>query len=200
MWQLIAKQGMPPTRIARYCCKYFKENTISDKVIATGVRWAESPSRASLRKPIEAVTTKKADKFGYDPTSKQMSFLSNDNDIERKIAEHCEMGKKTAINPIIKFSDTEIWNIIDTHHIKLNQMYAKGYERVGCIGCPMASKQMKLKEFSDYPIFKERYIRAFGEMLKKLDGKQRKWNTAEEVFEWWIESDSQNGQGELWDK
>lgn len=47
MWELIIKNGMPPTRIARYCCKEMKENTGNDKgrLVVTGVRWQESTQR-----------------------------------------------------------------------------------------------------------------------------------------------------------
>lgn len=46
MWQLIVKNGMPPTRLARYCCKSLKENFGKGKRIMTGVRHAESRSRS----------------------------------------------------------------------------------------------------------------------------------------------------------
>ena len=41
MWQLIVKNGMPPTRVVRYCCKYLKENSCQNSMIATGVRWSQ---------------------------------------------------------------------------------------------------------------------------------------------------------------
>ena len=33
---------MPPTRIVRYCCSELKEGGNPNRLIATGVRWAES--------------------------------------------------------------------------------------------------------------------------------------------------------------
>ena len=48
MWQLIQKKGMPPTRIARYCCQILKESA-GTGVVVTGVRWAESGNRAKRR-------------------------------------------------------------------------------------------------------------------------------------------------------
>jgi phosphoadenosine phosphosulfate reductase len=45
MWNLIPKKGMPPTRIARYCCKDLKESSGRGRVTLTGVRWAESNNR-----------------------------------------------------------------------------------------------------------------------------------------------------------
>ena len=46
MWQLIVKNGTPPTRRMRYCCKELKENFGVGKRICTGVRKAESRNRA----------------------------------------------------------------------------------------------------------------------------------------------------------
>ena len=188
MWQLIPMKKTPPTRKFRYCCQVLKESSINEKVVATGVRWNESLKRAE-RLPFEAITKNYKDqKIGYDPTSKQMVFWSNDNDMKRKIAEHCEMGKKTCINPIIKFSDDEIWNVINDLNIKVNDMYNKGYKRIGCIGCPMAKYEQRIKELTDYPIFKEKYIKAFEEMLKVIKKKniENSWKNAYDVFNWWM--------------
>jgi phosphoadenosine phosphosulfate reductase len=48
MFQLIRKKGMPPTRLARYCCRLLKEQSGRDRVKITGIRWEES-SRRKLR-------------------------------------------------------------------------------------------------------------------------------------------------------
>lgn len=45
MWNLIPQKTMPPTRIARYCCAYLKENGGGGRLKITGVRWAESVRR-----------------------------------------------------------------------------------------------------------------------------------------------------------
>lgn len=45
MWNLIPKKRMPPTRLVRYCCEKLKEANGKDRVVITGVRWAESYNR-----------------------------------------------------------------------------------------------------------------------------------------------------------
>ena len=45
MWRLIEKKKCPPGRVQRYCCEYLKENTVKNRFVATGVRWAESQRR-----------------------------------------------------------------------------------------------------------------------------------------------------------
>lgn len=51
MWQLIVKNGMPPTRQARYCCRILKERGGTGRRVVTGVRRAES-YRRSIRSAI----------------------------------------------------------------------------------------------------------------------------------------------------
>lgn len=74
MWQLIPKKKIPPSRMQRYCCEYLKENTVKNRFIATGVRWAESNKRKN-RQEIEPRGKKYAKKI----------MMLNDNDRKRII-------------------------------------------------------------------------------------------------------------------
>lgn len=56
MWQLIAVNGYPPTRLARYCCEDLKERGGDGRTVLTGVRWAESAKRKT-RSMVEACYT-----------------------------------------------------------------------------------------------------------------------------------------------
>lgn len=58
MWELIVKKRMPPTRVARYCCKCLKESHGRGNVIVTGIRHEES-SRRKKRKMEETCTAYK---------------------------------------------------------------------------------------------------------------------------------------------
>lgn len=44
-WDLIVQKGMPPTRLARYCCKELKEKGGSGRIKVMGVREEESAKR-----------------------------------------------------------------------------------------------------------------------------------------------------------
>lgn len=210
MWNLIPIKLMPPTRLARYCCSVLKETGCADRVIATGVRWAESNNRKE-RKQIEAITPRKKDKVGFNEIEnkyEQLSFmeyndeimLQNDNDARRKVIEHCQMKNKIAVNPIIKLSDRDIWDILHWQKTETNILYQMGYDRVGCIGCPMAGTKRKM-EFYDFPTYKAAYIRAYDKMLevRKQRGLETVWKNGQEVFEWSMEYDEMEGQMNLED-
>jgi len=97
----------------------------------------------------------------------------------------------TVVNAIYDWTDEDLWQYIKDNDIEMNPLYARGYKRVGCIGCPLATWKQVTKEFEDYPKYKEAYIRAFQRMLdsNRAKGKVYKgtWQTGEDVFYWWIE-------------
>ena len=189
MWKLIPQKLMPPTRIVRYCCLVLKETGCKNRYISTGVRWAESSSRKT-RGEFEKIGDKKIEAENFSEV-----MLMNDNDARRRMTELCIMNHKMVVNPIIDWTDSDIWNYLLSEHIQYNQLYDLGYERVGCIGCPMAGKK-RWREFADFPQYKKMYIHAFERMLqeRKRRGKKSKWKTADEVFLWWMEDDNIPGQ------
>jgi phosphoadenosine phosphosulfate reductase len=185
MWQLIVEKRMPPTRIARYCCSELKENGGDGRFTITGVRWAESVRRKLNRKMIEfdayGSKSKKAEEL-------RKIFLNSDNDEKRRMIESCVIKGKHILNPIVDWTDDDVWEFIKEYGIKYCGLYDEGMTRLGCVGCPMGGSKQMLEEFKMYPKFKASYLRAFKRMLDKrrTDGLQTEWETAEEVFNWWI--------------
>ena len=189
MWKLIPLKLMPPTRIVRYCCSILKESGCNNRYIATGVRWDESAKRSD-REAFEKLGNAKK----YQEKFSDMMFM-NDNDARRRMVELCMLKKKMVVNPIIDWTHAEVWEYIRSESVKICDLYEMGYERVGCIGCPLAGKR-RWKEFLDFPKFKEAYIRAFDRMLleRKKSGLACKWECGDDVFHWWMEDENIKGQ------
>ena len=103
------------------------------------------------------------------------------------------------VNPIYHWTSDDVWKYIRQEGIETNPLYQCGYDRVGCIGCPLASYRGRIKEFSDYPKYKNLYIKAFERML--IVRKQKElpaiWQTGQEVFDWWIEEYKHNVKGQM---
>jgi phosphoadenosine phosphosulfate reductase len=99
-----------------------------------------------------------------------------------------ESNNRIATNPIIDWSNRELWEYIRKNNLKINPLYECGFSRVGCVGCPMSSKNVV--ELEKYPKYKEAYINAFDKMIaeRKRKGLQRNtsWQDGESVYKWWI--------------
>lgn len=195
MWNLIPQKLMPPTRLVRYCCSVLKERGGAGRFITTGVRWAESTKRKNTRGIYETMPS--------DPTKK--IILNNDNDDRRRLFETCTLKAKRVCNPIIEWTDADVWDYIEAEKIPVNPLYGCGFSRVGCIGCPMAGTTGRQREFARYPKYQEMYIRAFDRMLEerqrrgKMQGSWRAGTTGRDVFHWWMEDGTIPGQLEFSD-
>lgn len=188
MWTLIPIKKYPPTRVQRYCCQVLKEQSGRGRMITTGVRWAESIKRRN-RAEYEVIgrTVKDAVRISDEV------MLNNDNDDRRKFIESCTLKAKTVCNPIIDWTDREVWDFYYGECKKHNPLYERGYTRVGCIGCPMATRKQRLKEFYEYPTYEKAYKRAFKKMLEARD-RSDKWENEEDVFRWWLDDPTIKGQ------
>lgn len=191
MWALIPIKKMPPTRLVRYCCAVLKETTGNGRMIATGVRWAESVARAKYRGQFEALAAKR-----------QNAILLSDNDDKRQLFEACTLKARRAVNPIIDWTDDDIWGYAKSEKLCLNPLYDCGFKRVGCVGCPMAGKS-RAKEFAAFPKYRDMYISAFARMLEalKAEGKDHDgaWQSPIDVYHWWMEDGVLPGQIEMGD-
>ena len=182
MWNLIPHKLMPPTRLARYCCAYFKETNGTGRVTLTGVRWAESVNRLKHRSLAE---------------NGPKVLFSSDNEEAKRMVEQCYKRSKVTVNPIIDWSDDDVWEFIEEYDVTYCELYDQGYKRLGCIGCPI-NPETASRDFFRYPKYKLLYLKAFEAMLeeRKRRGKPTtlKWETAEDVMRWWLEEAPKNDE------
>ena len=174
-WALMRKKGMPPTRLARYCCATLKERGGIGKCVITGVRWSESTNRKG-RGVVEVQTGKK----GAGIT------LMNDNDESRKEFETCTIKGKRIVNPIIDWQDYDVWEYTHKENIPYNPLYDRGYKRVGCVGCPMGDNA---KEFENNPKYEAMYIKTLQRIFDERKAKglfNYGYKNGEEYYQWWI--------------
>lgn len=198
MWELIVQKRMPPTRLVRYCCSELKERGGQGRLKITGVRWAESPKRKSTRgladitNPIKkTIKTLEENEVDYHVNKMGGIVLNDDNSNTRDAVESCYRTRSVMVNPIVDWSDDEVWEFLHHYGCESNPLYQCEFKRIGCIGCPMGGAKAQRKEFARYPKYKRNYIRAFQRMVDKRleDGLETKWETGVDVFKWWLKED-----------
>lgn len=177
MWNLIPKHTIPPTRQARYCCASIKEVNGKGRVTVTGVRWDESSRRKKLHGVANVKTSSKRiieDALATNPSAKLNDrgslIMNDDNDESRRIVENCYRTRKVMVNPIVDWTDEEVWEYIRQQNLPYCELYDQGYTRIGCIGCPLAGAEKMKRDFERYPKYRDNYIRAFERMIKNHPG------------------------------
>lgn len=176
-YELIKKKKMLPLRQARYCCAVLKEQSGVGSCVLIGIRKAES-SRRAKRKEVE-LTSKSKKK---NQLIKQDAF-----DIDNEITHSCINGQdKVLISPIFNWSDKDIWDFIRLYQHKYPSLYDEGFNRIGCLFCPMANTKTKQIELIKYP----KVANTIKKSIKYLIDNNAyfyKYNaTPDEIFNWYI--------------
>ena len=96
--------------------------------------------------------------------------LRLDNRENARIVEMCYKNHTTLINPIIDWTTDEVWEFIREYNVPYCSLYDEGFKRLGCIGCPMASKQMREYEFERWPKYKNLSMISFQKMIENRGG------------------------------
>ena len=132
-FQLVSKSGFP-SRFQRFCCSVLKEYKVCDRAIQ-GIRRSESRKRAEKYKEPEVCRV-------YSAKEKVKVYL-----------------------PILEWTDEDVAEFIKERNIKCHPLYYSGGQfdvtkRLGCMGCPLASRNKRIQFFKENPKWLKAWIRA----------------------------------------
>jgi phosphoadenosine phosphosulfate reductase len=108
---------------------------------------------------------------------------------KRRIVEACYRdSRKHYINPIIDWTDEDVWEYINANKLKYCSLYDEGFKRLGCVGCPLGTKSGQIKELSRWPKYKQKFISAFQKAIDSPNGGKNGVTTGEAMFEKWVDN------------
>ena len=149
LWRIMRETLVIPSRIVRVCCSELKERRMPDApYIVTGVRWAESAGRRA-KSGIAMVYT--ARELGVEEKAAAAGLLTTDDASSRRLFEQCQLRGVRVLNPIIDWSDDDVWSYLHSRGIEGNPLYKEGWTRIGCVGCPLAGRRARELAFARYP-------------------------------------------------
>ena len=206
MRELIVKKQFPPTRMMRYCCEELKEVAGEGRVVVTGVRSAESRNRKQNQGMVTMPNKKtakvaKENNANFSLTVRGGVLLNYDDAASRRTVEQCYRTHKTMVNPIIDFTDEDVWEFIKLYDLPYCSLYDEGFKRLGCVGCPLGGYASQRREFERWPHYKKLYTSAFDEMLKARIERglttKLNWQNGEDVMRWWLGYDQNNNPEQI---
>jgi phosphoadenosine phosphosulfate reductase len=108
--------------------------------------------------------------------------------MRRRLSESCIPKNNFYLNPIVDWSDSDVWDFIKLRNLPMNPLYEMGYSRVGCVGCPMSARGKK--ELNNNPKYKGAYFRAAKKYIEhRIEAGLRTdktYQNVEEYFSWWL--------------
>lgn len=132
-FRLIREKKMLPIRTRRFCCEVLKEHHGAGYCNIVGVRAAESVRRKKQAAEV---------KIFHGKTVETKTLTQSE-----KTQFQCVGGKdKVLISPILDWTDDDVWNFIKKFHVKYCKLYDRGFNRLGCLFCPSATKRERETE------------------------------------------------------
>ena len=104
------------------------------------------------------------------------------------------------LNPILYWSDEDVWRYIQNEGLPYCELYDQGFDRLGCIGCPMARKK-RLTQFERWPKYEAAWKRAFKKLWDTYHGQLTQRGKVrmidrmgftgwEDYWTWWMSGES----------
>jgi len=109
----------------------------------------------------------------------------------RSMVEQCYTdNSKRYLHPIIDWTKYEIWEYIRSYQLPYCKLYDEGFQRLGCVMCPMAGAKGMARDAARWPKIAAMYRWACNRAYEKAvaDGleRARNWASGDEMYEWWI--------------
>ena len=173
IYDMAIKKHFLPTRLFRWCCAEFKEISGGGTVTLLGIRRQESLKR-SKRNEVETSDKKYSGNFDQFEEHREKMVT-------------CVKGKdKIMVSPILDWTERDVWEFLnEVVKVPHCELYDKGFNRIGCICCPMSQKKQKLREIAKYPHVKRNWIKTIQKLIE-MGNITRNIKDAEFGFNWWI--------------
>ncbi len=105
---------------------------------------------------------------------------------KRRMIEACYKRKnRKFLNVIIEWSTQEVWNYIHSRGLRYCNLYDEGFNRVGCVLCPMTRDVER--HLSRWPKLCEQWRRA---VIATWNAEDRRWASAGDYWRWWLDRDA----------
>jgi phosphoadenosine phosphosulfate reductase len=101
--------------------------------------------------------------------------------------------KQLIVLPIYRWLTCDVWQFIRSHNLPYCSLYDEGFDRIGCILCPMASARIKQLELQRWPKIAALWRRGFQQLWDSKPDDwtiKRRFNSCDEHWQWWIGDDS----------
>lgn len=107
----------------------------------------------------------------------------------RNMVESCNNRPgKRYLNPIIDFTDADVWEYIRENHLPYCGLYDEGFKRLGCIMCPMTTRQQTKIEAARWPELAMAWEHAARRFYDANNGDLERYPTFDSFYSgWWLQ-------------
>lgn len=112
----------------------------------------------------------------------------------RRLYETCYRdGTKHYLNPIIDWTNGQVWAYIRERHLPYCSLYDEGFSRLGCVLCPMTEPWIGMRR---WPKIAEAWHRAAYRYYEHSEAAQ-KYGSPEAFWRWWLDRSGRRQTAQL---
>lgn len=106
---------------------------------------------------------------------------------KRQFVEKSALGNKHTVNPLLDWTEEDVWKYIKDNNLPYCSLYNEGFKRIGCVLCPLASRKSRDRELVRYPKIAYLWRRTCDYIIesRKERGVKSKFTTGQELWDWW---------------
>jgi len=108
----------------------------------------------------------------------------------------CQRHNKYFVNPIVRWSDEDVWSYIKGEGIPYCSLYDEGFTRIGCILCPCQRKSEKIRSMQRWPHYWKKWREIVEQHWHDSDSAKRAADSPEAFWAWWLDIDRVERQSE----
>lgn len=92
------------------------------------------------------------------------------------------------LNPIIDWTESDVWQYIHERGLPYCHLYDQGFRRIGCLLCPFQTKAERELHIQRYPEIAAKFKLTFQEVVdeRRRRGKPCTFESGEDLWNWWI--------------
>ena len=92
--------------------------------------------------------------------------------------------RKFFLQPILYWTTQDVWDYIKREKLPYCSLYDQGYNRIGCIMCPLQSTKGMEMDAKRFPKYYNAYMRTIHYLRNQ--GKYNDFDSDQEVMDWWM--------------
>lgn len=118
---------------------------------------------------------------------------------KRKMVERNPRTNIMSVQPIIDWTDDDVWEYIRLHELKYCHLYDEGFTRLGCVMCPLQGRKGMLRDMERWPKIAAAYRRAADKCweFRRSQGRMQKYATADDFWNWWLRAPEEGSDCDL---
>lgn len=92
--------------------------------------------------------------------------------------------RRVMVRPLANWTEEHVWEFIECEDLWYPSLYDEGFNRLGCVGCPLTSRKNREAQFKRWPKYEKKW-KALAKHIYDTNAKRSAWRSFKTFEEYW---------------